>query len=67
MNIYQRVYFIGLTNSSECAVCFGRMACDQPGLSYPVRECGAGYYCQAGAQSTTPNQGMIHNTQVIFT
>lgn len=65
MYIYQ--HFIGLTNSSECAVCFGRMACDQPGLGYPVRECGAGYYCQAGAQSTTPNQGMIHNIYVICT
>ena len=33
------------------------MACDQAGLTYPLRPCSAGYFCKMGAQSTTPTEG----------
>ncbi|KAK3579705.1 hypothetical protein CHS0354_031226 [Potamilus streckersoni] len=51
----------GLTNSSECTTCVGRMACDVQGLTMPRIECSAGYYCLEGAQSTTPVQGTMAN------
>ena len=49
--------FPGLTNSLDCTDCVGGMACDQSGLTYPLRPCAPGYYCRSGAMTTTPTQG----------
>ncbi|RUS80256.1 hypothetical protein EGW08_011985, partial [Elysia chlorotica] len=47
----------GLTNELDCQECVGGMACDQVGLTYPLRPCSPGYYCRNSAMTTTPTQG----------
>ncbi|XP_062603182.1 uncharacterized protein LOC134264959 [Saccostrea cucullata] len=44
------------TQLSDCQSCSGGMYCDQDGLSQPVGNCQAGYYCTSGANSSTPTQ-----------
>ncbi|XP_069122179.1 multiple epidermal growth factor-like domains protein 6 [Argopecten irradians] len=42
---------------SDCTPCSGGMYCDQVGLTIPVADCAAGYFCLTGANSSTPSQG----------
>ena len=53
------IYFCtpGLVHQDNCTSCVGGMACDETGLTYPKRECSAGYFCISGAESQTPTQG----------
>lgn len=54
----------GLNKSLDCTDCVGGMACDQNGLTYPLRPCAPGYYCRSGAMTTTPTQGQFQAREI---
>ena len=42
---------------SQCIGCLGGFYCPETGMSYPVDQCAAGYYCREYARTSTPEQG----------
>ena len=44
-----------LSAESECQQCSGGQYCATPGLSNPTGDCAAGYYCDIGVDTDTPN------------
>lgn len=47
----------GLSNSGQCPACQGGFYCATTGLITPTGPCNAGYYCDSGADTPTPNDG----------
>lgn len=47
----------GLTTSGQCPACKGGYYCATSGLIEPTGQCDAGYYCDSGASTATPNDG----------
>ena len=48
----------GLKSVSECQPCDGGEACTVPGLTAPNAICSAGFYCESGATTPTPTDGI---------
>lgn len=48
----------GLQSSPDCLLCDGGKACTVPGLTKPNKNCSAGFYCELGATTTTPTDGV---------
>ena len=51
----------GLVSKDECQPCLPGQYCSSLALTSPVGSCLAGYYCQQGATSPTPLQGVNAN------
>ena len=45
----------GIRNVTGCSPCVGGKACEEYGLTIPLTECSAGYFCRYGIDSSTPN------------
>ncbi|WAR11139.1 hypothetical protein MAR_036215 [Mya arenaria] len=54
---------VGLEQESDCTLCLGGYACPVTGMTQmlDIHKCAAGYFCQQGANTTTPDQGSDAN------
>ncbi|EGD79005.1 hypothetical protein PTSG_01976 [Salpingoeca rosetta] len=48
----------GLANVTQCHACPPGHYCDEAGLTEPAGECAGGYYCQSGATTPQPLDGV---------
>ena len=44
-------------SEADCMTCPPKYACDSEGTDYPTKFCAAGYFCENGSDTTTPNIG----------
>ncbi len=47
-----------LEEAGDCTPCPGGQFCGQQGLSWPQGNCAGGYYCEQGADTPTPTDGV---------
>ena len=55
------LFFKGLTTVDDCTPCLGGYACPEVGMITvnTTYLCESGYFCNVGANTTTPDQGMV--------